>query len=115
MKTVTTTTTTTTLDKKIKATILLENTWGMNIVRHVWLRVYGTKKSGFKSEIYAHYTYKGKRKTVGFSFEKAVIAKGWQNIETPVDISKNTEFVIFDEETFELLKAKLENIIIETN
>ena len=103
------------LPAKIKATILIENSWGMPIVRHIWLYSYEMRKEkyDYKESLVAFFTYKGKRKQIGLKFEQAVIAKGWQEIKGAMNNTDNVEFECFDDTHFDTLEKQLVNIIIK--
>lgn len=54
-----------TLENKIKATLLLENTFGLPIARNIWLHAYELRQreySAFENDLVVYYTEKGKRK-----------------------------------------------------
>lgn len=105
---------------KIKATILLENTFGIIVARHVWLKkTYFEKVNGsfYNQKLVAIYTPKGKKKKVGFRFEKAVIAKGWQNVPGAMVKTIPADFIAFDEShsvKYEDCKKSLSDIILDS-
>lgn len=102
------------LPQKVKATLLIENSFGLPVVRHVWLHKYGKSEKGYNEKVVAFYTIKGKKQLKGTKFDKVVIGQGWQEIEGAINTTKGSaDFVSCDNVKFEALKAKVQGVIVE--
>jgi len=71
------------LPKKIKATLVVQNSMEIVSRTHIWLFEHGRerlKSNGFKSELYLIYKGKGKRKKYRAKYKKAFVCKGWHDL-----------------------------------
>lgn len=108
--------------KGVKATLIIINTWGLPIVRNVWLkRVEVKNKDSYctwrnaEQAVSAWYTIKGKRKTTGTKFTGGVtIALGWQDIEGAFNNTPNSEFLSFENGKLEELSALAKDVLISS-
>lgn len=69
--------------KKIKATMLIQNSFGLNIARHINLTQIRSKKSSqfpYCSQLVIQYILKGKRKEQAAAFDEIVIKEGWSKL-----------------------------------
>lgn len=97
-----------------KATLMLVNTMGFPIVRHITITkadiVAATRYQNHMTDkkcLELKYVEKGKRKLVGTRYTEAdlAVALGWQNVEVPSD------FVIFEESLLANMMAQVKDII----
>ena len=102
------------LDNKVKATMIVENSMGLTVVRHVWLFGYYSKDRYQGSYTYGLcpiYTIKGKRKRLCYKLERVVLCEGWQDLKS----QEVDGFTCFDGATFENTTKDATNVIISHN
>jgi hypothetical protein len=111
-----------TYEKKVKATMLLVNIFGLTISRFIWLSsVEVAKKDSWNTwktaplALKIFYTEKGKRKNKGVKIENVSIALGWQDEMFTDSLPENATTILFEKnKTFEEGTNQLKNILITT-
>ena len=100
----------------LKATLLLENDWGLPIVRHVKLTHVGTRKkiSGYGNQLVCKYVIKGERKRRGTRFDKVIVFEGWVDVEGAFNSTKGkgTDSISFDSANFDFLVQSVDAEVI---
>lgn len=99
-----------------KATMLIMNSIGLIVVRHVTLSDIQLKKpyqSAYYYNLAVYFTEKGKRKVTGFQYDQIAIFEGWQNVDTQK--SDVTIIAEFNDNKFDAMKSKFQNLIINHN
>ncbi len=99
-----------------KATMVIMNSLGLVVVRHVTLVEMKLRKpyqSAFYYDLAVWLSAKGQKSVLGFQYDEIAIFEGWQQFE-----QKKSNLTIIGECNnldFEATKAKFQNLIIEHN
>ena len=97
---------------KIRATLVLINSWGVPIVRPIWLHKFQENKEGWsKKSLSVWYTIKGERKKRGHKMEQATLCEGWQDIKGGFN-NEATEFTCFNDDAFNFMANQMEKVIV---
>lgn len=103
-------------EEKVRATILLENTWGLPISRHISISKIKIEKrtGGVGNWVACWYTIRGERQRRAIRFGKCVIGKGWQDISGTFnsDPCSVNGFLVGDDEQFESLASQLTGVFV---
>ena len=97
-----------------KATMVIMNSIGLVVVRHVTLvdmKLQKPYQSAFNYNLAIWSIEKGKRSPKGFQYDQVAIFEGWQSIEQ--NKSNITIIAEFNDNKFEMAKSQFKNMIIE--
>ena len=99
-----------------KATMVIMNSLGLVVVRHITLIDMQLRKpyqSAFYYDLVVWLSAKGQKSVLGFRYDEIAIFEGWQ----PIDKTESDIAIIGEcnNLNFERTKAKFENLIIEHN
>lgn len=96
-----------------KATMVIMNAVGLVVVRHVTIKRIEHRakyQNSTSKTLCVWFTEKGKRKTVGYSYEQVAIFEGWQG-DAKID---NGQMVCsFNNKTYEQAKKGLRSLVVE--
>ena len=107
-------------DTAVKATMIMENSFGITVMWHIWLKEVYTEKKGTyacATKTIVIYKERGKRKMKGWSFpgeNQIAFASGWQTSNILTEKNKSAfnanEMVSFDN-TFKRVIGEMKDIV----